>query len=327
MTPTTKLPDQADDVTEETLDHESGLYRHTKRPEWGVAVFAWEKGDRRAYQFEDGRLRKFKKGYYSLLEPAEEVKGKREAVISRLEDAIEVSRDRDPPKVLEPTATFEEQIELFHKKYPEGFEDEQWIEDHRGNTGGRDLKRHREPVVAETQDLLSAEKCEAMISEGRYSDFCETVTGILGSTSLVPLKHVKVLRAMDPDEQEAFAKAAARLLHADEDYGTRFKAYLEVMTEVFDGTPSWRIATALPALMYPQEQVCVRRSAFIRQAATIAPAARYSNRTSLRGYKNYRRAAFAVRKRLEAADQKPRDLLDVHDFIWATLRNSALDDL
>ena len=35
----------------------TGLVRHGKRDEWGLAVMAWERGKRRAYQFEDGKLR------------------------------------------------------------------------------------------------------------------------------------------------------------------------------------------------------------------------------------------------------------------------------
>ena len=71
--PSTRLPDDRKSVTNRTLDHEDGLYRHTKRPEWGVAILAWERGGRRAYQFEDGRLRKFREGYYSLMKPVDEL--------------------------------------------------------------------------------------------------------------------------------------------------------------------------------------------------------------------------------------------------------------
>lgn len=324
---TTKLPDQAKDVTKKDLDHEEGLYRHVKRPEWGVAILAWEKENRRAYQFEDGRLRKFKKGYYSLMEPVDEVPGSKKAVVDGLEDAIEVSRGEDPPQALEPVAPFEAQVNLFLEKYPRGFNDEEWISDHRGRSSGRALKRHREPAMGETQELLSKENCERLIGQDRQGELMDAILGILGGTDLVALKHVKVLKKLDEGERREFAETIADLLHGEDPFSHRFKRYVEMMTKVYDGAPSWRIATALPALMYPHKHVCVRRSAFKRQAASIAPTARYSKRTKLRPYKNYQRVAYAVRKRLEAAGQEPRDLLDVHDFVWATLRNASLDDL
>ena len=325
--PTARLPDQRKNVTDEMLDHDGDLYRHKKRPEWGVAILAWEKGEKRAYQFEDGRLRKFQKGYYSLMEPAGKVERPRDAVVNGLEEAIEANKGREQPEALEPVASFRAQVELFEELYPEGFQDENWIADHRGDGPGRDLKRHRDPVAQEAQAKLTQERCDELIAQGRHGDLVDTVVAILGSTNLVALKHVKVLRRMDEEERVAFAEAVRGVLHGEGDWGEHFKKWVEVLTEIYGDGPSWRIATALPALVHPDEQVCVRRSAFVRQAASIAPLARYTKRAQYRSYKNFRRVAFAVRKRLQAEGHEPRDLLDVYDFVWATLRNAALEHL
>lgn len=326
-TKATDLPDNASDVDEEALDHTEGLYRHTKRPEWGVAILAWEKGERRAYQFEDGRLRKFKAGYYSLFEPAGEVEREREAVVSDLEDAIEANRNTPKPEALDPVATFDAQVKLFREMYPGGFKDPEWIAEHRGNTPGRTLKRHREPVMERAQEELSRERCEELLSEGKHDELMESVTDILGSTSLVARKRVKILEELDEDMRKELAEAVAEMLHGEGEFEEGFGAFLEVLTKIFDGAPSWRIATALPALMYPGEHVCVRRSAFIRQAAAVSPMASYSRRAEVKSYNNFRRVALAVKKRLDAVDLEPKDMLDIHDFVWATLRNASLDDL
>lgn len=323
----TKLPDDRKKVTKATLDHEGEIYRHKKRPEWGVAILAWEKGDRRAYQFEDGRLRKFKKGYYSLMTPAgDEVERPKEAVMSSLEEAIEANKGKARAKPLEPVASFEAQVELFKEMYPEGFQGEKWIEDHRGGSG-RALKRHRDPVVEDMQQTMEAGRARQMLDEGKHGDLVDEVLDILAGTSLVALKHVKVLKAMDEDQRKRFAESVFDLLHGEDHFEKRYEAHLEMLTEIYDGPPSWRIATAIPAIMYPNEHVCVRRSAFKRQAAVIAPLGRYSRRAQVRSYKNFLRVANAVKQRLEAEGLKPRDLLDIHDFVWDTLRNAALDQL
>ena len=44
------------------------VYVHRKRPQWGYAIVAWEKGDKRGYQFEDGQLRVFKDAFYGLFD-------------------------------------------------------------------------------------------------------------------------------------------------------------------------------------------------------------------------------------------------------------------
>jgi hypothetical protein len=324
---TARLPDQRKSVSDEDLDHATGLYRHKKRPEWGVAILAWEREDRRAYQFEDGMLRKFKKGYYSLLHPAEDLERTPETVVSSLENALVTNKDKAAPKTLEPVAAFKAQVKLFKKLYPKGFEDKKWIAEHRGAPDGRTLKRHRDPVIQSVQEALAEDRCAAMLAEGAHHDLTEAVAELLASTNLVPLKYVKVLQELDEEESHAFAESVATLLHGEGDYDPRFRDHLEVMNKLYGGQPSWRIATALPALFFPQQQVCVRRSAFKRQAASIAPRARYSRTARAGAYRNYRRVAFAVRKRLQAAKIPPRDLLDVHDFIWATLRNAALEQL
>jgi hypothetical protein len=304
------------------------LYRHTKRPQWGVAILAWEKEDVRAYQFEDGRLRKFKKGYYNLMKEVDEVRGSEENLINDLQDAVVAKggrqEKRDP---LRPVATFDEQIALFEEMYPEGFADEQWIDDHRGTESGRDLKRHREPVIEAVKENLSLEICQELIDDDRHGDLVEAALEILASTDLVSLKHVRMLQGLDPEENKKLAEGIFAVLHGEGDFRARMQTYLEGMTEILGSRPSWRLATALPALAFPDDQVCVRRSAFKRQAGSIAPRSKYSRFARMKSYENYRRVAVAVRKRLQAAGHEPRDLLDVHDFIWATLRNAALDHL
>lgn len=325
---TAKLPDQRKSVTEDQLDHEVGLYRHKKRPQWGVAILAWEKDDRRAYQFEDGRLRKFRKGYYSLLESVEDLERRTpETVMASLEHAIVANKGKEAPDALEPVATFDAQIELFTELFPGGFQGEAWTKEHRGTEGGRTLKRHRDASIREAQEALAADRVATLLAEDGHEDLTEAVIEILGNTSLVAVKHVKTLKGLDEAESRRFAESIADLLHGEGDFDPRFRKHLEVLTDLYAGRPSWRLATAIPALIWPNDQVCVRRSAFLRQAATVAPRARYSRRARGGAYRNFRRVSFAVRKRLEAAGHEPRDLLDVHDFVWATLRNAALDHL
>jgi len=322
----TKLPDERKSVTNRTLDHEDGLYRHTKRPEWGVAILAWEKGGRRAYQFEDGRLRKFSEGYYSLMKPAEKVPGSEEALVADLESAVAAHKGGKRPKPLEPVCSFDEQVALFEELFPEGFKGEAWIERHRRGDG-RALKRHRDPILERAQELLSREACEQAIASDRQGHLTGAVLEMLSNTDLVALKQVKSLRGMEPEEKNRFAESLTHLLYGDEAFGPRFKRWVKVISDVSGGRPAWRLTTVLPALVFPDDHVCVRRSAFIRQAANIAPTARYSRKPKRRSYRNFRRVARAVRQRLNTAGHEPRDLLDVHDFIWATLRNAALKHL
>jgi hypothetical protein len=303
------------------------LYRHSQKPEWGLALLAWERNGRRAYQFEDGNLRKIQEGYYDLLDPVEELDDSVSAVRANLQAAVRARRDGSDQKVQQAVSTFEQQVALFTKLYPKGFADPRWKADKRGSVSGSALKRHREPSLAAMKEALDPSRAGSLIEEGSQGEVTESILDVLAGTNLVPLSHVKNLRRLDEGESSEFAEAAFEFAHGEGSFDDRFRAYLVVLARLLGGRPSWRIATALPALLHPQEEVAVRRSAFIRQAGSIAPTGNYSRKARATSYRSFRRMAWKVRDRLKGAGQEPQDFLDVHDFIWTTLRKSALDHL
>lgn len=302
------------------------LYRHVKRPEWGVAMIAYERSETRAYQFEDGKLRKFPEAFYKLLVPADDLGERTEHIRDNLRRVIEAGDGDSSRKVLEAVAPFSEQVELFIRLYPKGFQDPEWIEDHR-NTDGASLKRHREPVIAEAKEALSADRMKEEISEGAFEDLADGIADLLQRTDLVQVSHAKAVRGLEPEEKKRYVEALNELLHGERRYEERFKEWIDVLEALFDERPNWRIATVIPGIMFPETHTVVRRSAFARQAGSIAPTARYSRRAKVRAYRNFRRVALSTRDRLKAAGHEPRDLLDVYDFVWTTLRTSALEHL
>lgn len=305
---------------------DSQLYRHSKRPQWGVGILIRESEKARTYQFEGGRRRKIVKGYYKLMKPVEDIGESEEVIRDALVRMAKAPADDSKRKVLEPVAAFREQIELFTDLYPEGFQDPEWIEDHR-ETDGRALKRHRTPIAKEAQEALSATRCEEAIAAGSHGELGEIIADLLARTDLVPISFAKALRGLSSDETRRHVEAAVRLLHGEGRHQDRFRDYVRTLSDLFEGRPKWRNATVLPGLVHPDSHTVVRRSAFVRQAAVIAPAARYSRRARPGSYNNFRRVAHGVRDRLIDAGHEPRDLLDVYDFIWTTLRTSALEHL
>lgn len=305
---------------------DSPLYRHTKRPQWGVAILIDEGPKARTYQFEGGRRRKIRKGYYKLLEPVESLGDREDLVREELLRLAEATEGGTKRKTLDPVASFLEQVDLFTSLYPEGFNDPEWIEDHR-ETDGRALKRHRTPISEEAKEALSAARCEEAIAAGNYDEFGKIIADLLARTDLVPISFAKSLRGLESDEMKKHVEAVARLLHGEGRHQDRFRNYVMTLSEIFDAKPKWRSATVLSALVHPDEHTVVRHSAFLRQAAVIAPTARYTRRARPGSYRNFLRVAKGVRERLESAGHEPRDLLDVYDFIWTTLRSSALEHL
>ena len=54
-------------IEPETSGEETTFYRHRMRPKWGLAILAWDTGDKRGFQFEDGQVRIIKDGFYDLM--------------------------------------------------------------------------------------------------------------------------------------------------------------------------------------------------------------------------------------------------------------------
>jgi hypothetical protein len=309
------------------VDADAQLYRHAKRPEWGIALLRREQNGTRSYQFEDGRVRKIRKGYYKLMEPADDLGERADYIRENLRRMVGADADDSDRTVIEAVCPFAAQVALFTKLYTGGFEDPEWIEDHRRPESGAPLKRHRTPVSSEAGEALSAARFEEMIGGGDHAGMLTVIVDLLASTDLVPVSHAKALKGLEPEEKPRYVESVADLLHGERRYEERLKDHLSTHEELFGERASWRVATALPALVYPQEHAAVRRSAFLRQAGSIAPTARYTKRATVGSYRNFRRIAVRVRDRLKASGHEPRDLLDVHDFVWATLRTSALEHL
>ncbi len=304
------------------------LCRHSLRPEWGLALLARERNGRRTYLFEDGKVRKIRKGYYELLDPVEDTDSEpTRAVRANLQAALRELNQGKEQKTHKAVCTFEQQLSLFTKLYPKGFADPKWIHDKRGTPTGAALKRHRLPSMEAAREALDPSRAAPLIEEGRQVELTESILAVLAGTNLVPHSHVKNLRRLDAEESAEYAGAAFQLVHGDNPLTERFELHLETLTRLLGGRPSWRIATALITLTHPQTEVAVRRSAFIRQAGSIAPTGTYTRKPRASSYLAFRRVAAGVRDRLEAAGHEPADLLDVHDFIWTTLRKSALDNL
>jgi hypothetical protein len=290
-----------------------------------VALLAWERGSTRAYQFEDGNLRRIRKGYYKLLEPADDLGERADRIRKNLKRVITAGDDADV-KVIEAVAPFSAQVKLFTQLYPGGFEDPDWIEDHR-RPSGAPLKRHRGPIVEEAREALARSRCEEALASDGHEELADIIADLLSRTDLAPISHAKALKGLDPEEKRQYVESVVQLLHGGENRDQHFKAYVDTLRTLFDERPNWRVATVLPGLVDPHSHVVVRRSAFVRQAGSVAPTAKYSRRATASSYRNFLRVAVGTRKRLATAGHEPRDLLDVHDFIWTTLRTAALEHL
>ncbi len=312
-------------TTEEQLQT---LYAHRKRPRWGFAILAWEGREQRHYQFQDGQLRTFKKGYYELLTEVDEPVDRALDIVRDLKAMLRIERGRRDsgatPKSLEHLVSFDDQLRLFTALYPAGFVDGAWVSEMRGEPGARRLKRHRDPAIEEARRKLGRDALDAWIASGDHRAVCEAAKTVLAGTDLAGSKDTAALRRLPEGEAPAFARALRDLLYGDDRYALRFTAFTGVLDRASSAARGqrvgWPLATALSALVHPNDHFAIKPSVARQQAQWIAPGMAYDANPNAELYKRLLAMADSVRRRLERAGHAPRDLLDVYDFMIATLR-------
>lgn len=319
----------SDSDDETTLPTEAqGLFQHRMRPQWGMAIVVWERGDKRAYQFQDGELRIFKQDFYGLFDevdaPEEGASELVDELHRRLTSSVERGRQRKAvTKPLEALYPFDTQLEIMGVLYPEGFVGDVWQEEMRGEGTPRRLKRHRAAALVEGEALLSEEALKTALAEGTHGAIWEGCMALLAATNLLTTAQAAPLAKLEGPSQVAFVEALNDALWGEGSFDPRYETLQASLSEG-DETVSWPLATALLALAQPTRHICVRPSTFRKQAGSIAPSLAYPSSPSSRGYRNFRRMATATQRRLEAAGLAPRDLMDVYDFMWMTLRPAAI---
>lgn len=310
-------PEEAPSVT---------LYRHSRRPAWGVAVPTWETATNQAFRFEDGRTRVFKKDFMHLLEPvdgdADDVPQRIRTDLRRAAKASESRPKSGRVKVI----PFKSQLEVFTQEFPDGFAGEDWTTTYR-DAQDRTLKRHRQPVLDLAQNRLAKDELAGLVAADRAGEIVDRVVEVLGATDLVQRKRADALDRLSGDNRDRVGRAADHLLWGDEAFEDRFRAWIEALRSTLGTKLSWRFATSLSALVHPDEHPCIRHSVVAKQAALFAPDASCPKRPGRVAYQTLREVILRTRQRLEKEGFKPRDLLDVHDFMWLTLRPAAIQQM
>lgn len=296
------------------------LFTHTKREGWGHAIIAKRGEDRRTYQFEDGELRTIHDDWSELMEPTDHSLDRAAGITRTLRSMLAASGLHDG-KATEgrrhDLVTLDEQIAAFRLETPEGFAGAEYRARMRGEGQKRALKRHRDRAVALAQEKLSA----GALADRDDRAALAALVAVAKATDLVPSKEVKALA--EATAAEGLADALHTVLHGRGELRPRMTAWLAALRETLGARPGWQLATFALALVRPDEHVCVRRTVLVEQARWMAPSLRVDAHPTPRQYVRLRDMAKELATRLAEAGLPPKDLIDVHDFVWATLRPSA----
>lgn len=297
------------------------LFKHKKREEWGLGIVLRRLDDRIDVQFQDGRQRTIKYGYYHLLEAVDRrldvATGIVDALRSMSGDTGGARSDRKQP------ITLEEQVVFFNEAFNDGFDGEEYTEQHRGTEGGRPLKRHRDALVASANEHLSKKAIAALMKEEDWAAVHKAAGTVIASTDLVKVGERKSFLEIGEDIHAPLAEAVRDLLHGSDALVPRIDGLVALLERGLGAPPSWELVTVLLGAFHPHDHVVVRENVFSRQAVFMAPGLTIPRRPMGILYERLLGMAKSVHAHLEEEKLTPRDMLDVHDFMWLTLKPAS----
>jgi hypothetical protein len=302
------------------------LFQHTRRPEWGLAIIAKEKRDSRDYQFQDGKIRTIKEGYYHLLEEIERPGNDAERIASELGQQMDRLKTRE--RMLERAKkegkkiyTVKDQLALFLQRFPGGFQDPMYEEEVRGSGEGGRRKRDRDLALEVAAEKLSLDVLNNHIDNGDVQAVLDAWIAVLGATDIAststdsrPLKKLEGQAVVD------FAFGARSFLYDEASITERFTNFVGLLFDLGVEKPTWPMITVPLGLLNPTEHYCIKPSVYRTQSRRLAPEISYTTVPTATVYNGYKRMADELNKQLRKAELEPRDNIDIFAFIWETMR-------
>lgn len=286
------------------------IFCHSKRPDWGVGIVSGEGEGKRSYLFEDGEERTLGAAGVHLMRKVEHPDPDQQQTCAHLLALVAKRaghRDAETSK-----STVDAQLVRFHKKYHEGFFGSRWRSAAKSAFAGQ----VRGGAMAETQKRLASDRVARLLEERKFAELWDDALARLNASGMAT---GELQRARMPDEQRLLAETLANLLHGKQSYEHRFERWIGAYASVFKSAPSWQTATALSAMMTPVEHVYVEPTAFRKQLKRLALPSAFGSRPSGAAYLRCLAAAKSLANMLATHGEVPRDLLDVHDFMRATV--------
>ncbi len=308
----------------EGMMEQVALFEHVKRPQWGLAVCLEEDGDKLAYLFQDGSVRKIHRRFDAMMQRTarigDDVEAVRTSLLAEAKARIAAAPSRSSsgakPAVTYP---FAEQLAAFKHVYPGGFDDPEWITKVRGDGNApQKTKRRREGVIALATDILSPEAIAARHSAGDFKGTLDAIVQVAKATRLLKPDDVAAYEKLPEGVHQNFCRAFQDFLDGTGPLKTRFTTMLNIMWRAKSPT-KWLATTAIAGYARPNSLIAIRPTSFRVQARSVGANIAIPNAPTGGLYERLVSVSKDVHTRLLAKGEKPRDLFDVYDFIWLTL--------
>jgi hypothetical protein len=299
-------------------------YKNEMMPEWGLGLVVEDQPGNWVLMFEHAGRRKFIKEKAKTLVTVTLAPEAMEALHAKLHGrhaarAGAKPKSKKPSKNVARFITFDDQMKAFEKLFPGGFEGESFVNGERGTAETKAKGGSKTAGITLAQAELTKERFDSGTAEELFA----SAKKVLASTNMVfPIEGAIPFNSLAEEDRPSAIAGLKELLHGDGDYALRLEQFASSMhLKDKAGKPkkiTWPLATIFGALYYPNDQICVKPTAFAAEGATLAIAVEKSQPVASAGYRQFYKIAKGVQERLLTAGQKPRDLVDIYSFIYRT---------
>ncbi|MGB4064792.1 MAG: DUF3553 domain-containing protein [Azonexus sp.] len=271
---------------------------HPNQQEWGLGKVLSATPDNLDVFFVGAGRKRLSRSFIKL-EKAEGAASKHRL----LDNLIETSQIVGDSFVTIPMA-----IERFMAKYPNGFEDADYIK------SVREANMRGQKMCAQ---LLSQDELSRLIAEGSFDAVCDRARHVETSANLLTKSERKTLHeALElPACQKLFSLALAELLYGTESEEARFKHFLRTLGIL--ELNKWQFATLFSFIRHPQQSAFIKPTAIQNAAKALCWRINYKPDPNWKTYDAVARLYSYVRTNLLEEGLMPRDLIDVQAFIWS----------
>ena len=211
---------------------------------------------------------------------------------------------------------FDRAVELFHRRFPAGFEDPQYFRYERGykeraRDAWRDTLNERE-----FKELLSKKDYGAVAH--RAKAVCRKSRAMLHSTQQAALNDA----VKKPANAERFCKGLYDLTYGSGAFEDRFNAFaalLEDLPQPGQKLTAWPIQTIFPFFAHPDQHLCVKPKVTRKFLREVGLEDKYVSYPNWETYSLLEKLATELKVMIEGLKReelKPRDMIDIQSFIW-----------
>jgi len=285
------------------------LFAHGTRKDWGVGVLAGIRDGKRTYLFEGGEERVMGGGAYDMMRKISPLDPDQQSTLARL-TALVARRQGLPDATKAVGVMLLDQLASLRRVFPKGFSDPAWQKEKRAASV-------RETLLPEAKELLSLKALDAQLKAQQFDALWASVSKVLLGTDWLPADELRPVPGMGLG---LLAGAARELLYGSATLEQRVDRFVVAYETAFRRPPRWETATALLAVVLPDDHVLVDLTSFRKQLKVLGSKGTVPQRPNGPSYARCVNAARIIASKLIEHGEVPQDLLDVHDFIRFTLK-------